>query len=136
MVTEYTFYTRQELKELRQTLQSVLDKAGIAGITIDVGNCSYEGGEATFKVKLTKEGAQSAEEKNLERMANSYGIDPTRIGAINGQSVTLQGYNIKASKMPWMVSSLTTDSKWKLTDQQAKRMFGKVEEVMGSTLVR
>ena len=69
-------------------------------------------------------------------MANSYGIDPTRIGAINGQSVTLQGYNIKASKMPWMVSSLTTDSKWKLTDQQAKRMFGKVEEVMGSTLVR
>jgi len=136
MVTEYTFYTRQELKELRQTLQSVLDKEGIAGITIDVGNCSYEGGEATFKVKLTKEGAQSAEEKNLERMANSYGIDPTRIGAINGQSVTLQGYNIKASKMPWMVSSLTTDSKWKLTDQQAKRMFGKVEEVMGSTLVR
>ena len=131
-----TDYTRQELKELRQKLQSVLDKEGIAGITIDVGNCSYEGGEATFKVKLTKEGAQSAEEKNLERMANSYGIDPTRIGAINGQSVTLQGYNIKASKMPWMVSSLTTDSKWKLTDQQAKRMFGKVEEVMGSTLVR
>ena len=131
-----TNYTRQELRELRQTLQSVLDKAGIAGITIDVGNCSYEGGEATFKVKLTKEGAQSAEEKNLERMANSYGIDPTRIGTINGQSVTLQGYNIKATKMPWMVSSLTTDSKWKLTDQQAKRMFGKVEEVMGSTLVR
>ena len=136
MVTEYTFYTRQELKELRQTLQSVLDKAGIAGITIDVGNCSYEGGEATFKVKLTKEGAQSAEEKNLERMANSYGIDPTRIGAINGQSVTLQGYNIKASKMPWQVGAITGDSKWKLTDQQAKRMFGKVEEVMGSTLVR
>ena len=130
MVTEYTFYTRQELKELRQTLQSVLDKAGIAGITIDVGNCSYEGGEATFKVKLTKEGAQSAEEKNLERMANSYGIDPTRIGTINGQSVTLQGYNIKATKMPWMVSSLTTDSKWKLTDQQAKRMFGKEETVI------
>jgi len=125
-----TDYTRQELKELRQKLQSVLDKEGIAGITIDVGNCSYEGGEATFKVKLTKEGAQSAEEKNLERMANSYGIDPTRIGAINGQSVTLQGYNIKASKMPWMVSSLTTDSKWKLTDQQAKRMFGKEETVI------
>ena len=130
MVTEYTFYTRQELKELRQTLQSVLDKAGIAGITIDVGNCSYEGGEATFKVKLTKEGAQSAEEKNLERMANSYGIDPTRIGAINGQGVTLQGYNINARKMPWMVSSLTTDSKWKLTQAQAVSMFGKISETV------
>ena len=129
MVTEYTFYTRQELKELRHTLQSVLDKAGIAGITIDVGNCSYEGGEATFKVKLTKEGAQSAEEKNLERMANSMQFDITKVGTINGQLVKLVGYNIKASKMPWMVSSLTTDSKWKLTDQQAKRMFGKVETV-------
>ena len=39
-----TNYTRQELKELRQTLQSALDKAGIAGITIAVGNCSDEGG--------------------------------------------------------------------------------------------
>ena len=129
MVTEYTFYTRQELKELRQTLQSVLDKEGIAGITIAVGNCSYEGGEATFKVKLTKEGAQSAEEKNLERMANSMQFDITKVGTINGQLVKLVGYNIKASKMPWQVGAITGDSKWKLTDQQAKRMFSKKETV-------
>ena len=125
-----TDYTRQELKELRHTLQSVLDKAGIAGITIAVGNCSYEGGEATFKVKLTKEGAVSQEAQLLERYAGMYGIDPTRIGTINGQSVTLQGYNIKARKMPWQVSAITGDSKWKLTDQQAKRMFGKEETVI------
>jgi len=125
-----TDYTRQELKELRQTLQSALDKAGIAGITIAVGNCSYEGGEATFKVKLTKEGAVSQEAQLLERYAGMYGIDPTRIGTINGQSVTLQGYNIKARKMPWQVSAITGDSKWKLTDQQAKRMFGKEETVI------
>ena len=124
-----TDYTRQELKELRQTLQSALDKAGIADITIAVGNCTYEGGEATFKVKATKEGATSAEERNLERMANSLQFDTTKVGPINGQLVKLVGYNIKASKMPWMVSSLTTDSKWKLTDQQAKRMFGKTETV-------
>ena len=125
-----TDYTRQELKELRHTLQSVLDKAGIEGITIAVGNCSYEGGEATFKVKVTKEGAQSAEERNLERMANSMLFDTSKVGTINGQLVKLVGYNIKATKMPWMVSSLTTDSKWKLTDQQAKRMFGKEETVI------
>ena len=101
-----TNYTRQELKELRQKLQSVLDKEGIAGITIDVGNCSYEGGEATFKVKLTKEGATSAEERNLERMANSMQFDTTKVGTINGQLVKLIGYNIKASKMPWQVGAL------------------------------
>lgn len=125
-----TAFTRQELKELRHTLQSVLDKAGIADITIDVGNCTYNGGEATFKVKLTKEGAVSQEAQLLERYAGMYGIDPTRIGTINGQSVTLQGYNIKARKMPWMVSSLTTDSKWKLTQVQAVSMFGKLSETV------
>ena len=125
-----TAFTRQELKELRHTLQSALDKAGIAGITINVGNCTYNGGEATFKVKLTKEGAVSQEAQLLERYAGMYGIDPTRIGTINGQSVTLQGYNIKARKMPWMVSSLTTDSKWKLTQVQAVSMFGKLSETV------
>jgi uncharacterized protein YajQ (UPF0234 family) len=124
-----TDYTRQELKALRQTLQSTLDKAGIAGITIEVGNCSYEGGEATFKVKVTKEGAQSAEERNLVRMANAMQFDTSKVGTINGQIVKLVGYNINARKMPWMVGAITGDSKWKLTNQQAKRMFGKTETV-------
>jgi len=124
-----TNYTRQELKELRQTLQSVLDKAGIADITIDVGNCSYEGGEATFKVKLTKEGATSAEERNLERMANAMQFDTSKVGTINGQIVKLVGYNINARKMPWQVGAITGGSKWKLTNQQAKRMFSKDVEM-------
>jgi len=124
-----TDYTKQEVKELRQTLQSVLDKAGIAGITIDVGNCTYNEGEATFKVKVTKEGATSAEERNLERMANAMQFDTSKVGCINRQIVKLVGYNINARKMPWMVGAITGDSKWKLTDQQAKRMFGKTETV-------
>jgi len=123
-----TAFTPKELKDLRNTLQAHLDLADFAGITIDVGNCSYNGGEATFKVKLTKEGAVSQEAELLERYAGMYGIDPTRIGTINGQGVTLQGYNIKARKMPWMVGSLTTDSKWKLTQVQAVSMFGKISE--------
>ena len=125
-----TAFTPKELKDLRNTLQAHLDLADLAAITIDVGNCTYNGGEATFKVKLTKEGAVSQEAELLERYAGMYGIDPTRIGIINGQSVTLQGYNIKARKMPWMVSSLTTDSKWKLTQVQAVSMFGKISETV------
>ena len=133
-----TAFTPKELKDLRNTLQEHLDLADLrciintspASITIDVGNCTYNGGEATFKVKLTKEGAVSQEAELLERYAGMYGIDPTRIGIINGQSVTLQGYNIKARKMPWMVSSLTTDSKWKLTQVQAVSMFGKISETV------
>ena len=125
-----TAFTPKELKDLRNTLQAHLDLADLTGITIDVGNCTYNGGEATFKVKLTKEGAVSQEAELLERYAGMYGIDPTRIGTINGQSVTLQGYNSKATKMPWMVSSLTSNSKWKLTQIQAKVMFGKIAEAV------
>ena len=124
-----TEYTRQELKALRQTLQATLDKAGIADITIAVGNCTYEGGEATFKVKATKEGAQSAEERNLVRMANAMQFDTSKVGTINGQIVKLVGYNINARKMPWQVGAITGGSKWKLTDQQAKRMFSKDVEM-------
>ena len=119
-----TAFTPKELKDLRNTLQEHLDLADLrciintspASITIDVGNCTYNGGEATFKVKLTKEGAVSQEAELLERYAGMYGI------------VTLQGYNIKARKMPWMVRSLTTDSEWKLTQVQAVSMFGKISE--------
>ena len=126
-----TAFTSKELKDLRNTLQGHLDLADLAGITIDiVGNCTYLGGEATFKVKLTKEGAVTQEAELLERYAGMYGIDPTRIGTINGQGVTLQGYNINARKMPWIVSSLTTDSKWKLTQAQAVSMFGKISETV------
>ena len=125
-----TDYTRQELKALRQTLQSTLDKAGIADITIAVGNCTYEGGEATFKVKVTKEGAQSAEERNLVHMANAMQLNTSKVGTINGQIVKLVGYNINARKMPWMVGAITGDSKWKLTDQQAEEMFSKDVEVL------
>ena len=126
-----TAFTPKELKDLRKNLQAHLDLADLAGITIDiVGNCTYYGGEATFNVKLTKEGALTQEAELLERYAGMYGIDPTRIGTIKGQSVTLQGYNIKARTMPWMVSSLTTDSKWKLTQAQAVSMFGKISETV------
>ena len=125
-----TDYTRQELKALRQTLQATLDKAGIMGVTISVGNCTYDGGEATFKVKATKEGAQSAEERNLARMSSALQFDTSKIGTINGQIVKLVGYNINARKMPWMVGAITGDSKWKLTDQQAEKMFSKDVEVL------
>jgi len=123
-------FTQLELKELRTAMQSALEAAGPDGMTMHVGNCSYSGGEATFKVKVTKAGALSREAQMLALYAGEYDLDPTRIGTINGQDVTLQGYNSKATKMPWMVSSLTSNSKWKLTQVQAKVMFGKIAEAV------
>ena len=122
-----TSFTPKELKELRKAMQECLDKAMELGV--HVGNCTYNEGEATFKVKLTKEGSISQEVKMLDQFASLYDLDPTRIATINGASVTLRGYNSKARKMPWQVESIDGKDKYKLTDEQAKSLFCKVETV-------
>ena len=124
-----TSFTPKELKELRKAMQECLDKAMTLGV--HVGNCTYNEGEATFKVKLTKEGSISQEVKMLDQFASLYDLDPTRIATINGASVTLRGYNSKASKMPWQVESIDGKDKYKLTDEQAKSLFCKMETVHG-----
>tara|TARA_R110002050_G_scaffold214931_1_gene351074 strand:- start:131 stop:529 length:399 start_codon:yes stop_codon:yes gene_type:complete len=131
-----TSFTPKELKELRKAMQECLDKAmkledTVFGMSVHVGNCTYNEGEATFKVKLTKAGSISQEVKMLDQFASLYDIDPTRIAKINGASVTLRGYNSKASKMPWQVESIDGKDKYKLTDEQAKSLFCKMETVHG-----
>ena len=122
-----TSFTPKELKELRKAMQECLDKA--MKLSVHVGNCTYNEGEATFKVKLTKEGSISQEVKMLDQFASLYDLDPTRIAKINGASVTLRSYNSKASKMPWQVESIDGKDKYKLTDDQAKSLFCKMEAV-------
>ena len=43
-------FDKSHLKLIRQSMQEALDQAGIKDVTIKVGNCSYSGGEATYKV--------------------------------------------------------------------------------------
>jgi len=46
-----TTFTRQQINDLRNQIQSAVDAANLPNITIDVGNCRYSGGEAKFQVK-------------------------------------------------------------------------------------
>ena len=124
-----TSFTPKELKELRKSMQECLEQSMTLGV--HVGNCTYNEGEATFKVKLTKAGSISQEVKMLDQFASLYDLDPTRIAKINGASVTLRGYNSKARKMPWQVESIDGKDKYKLTDEQAKSLFCKMETVHG-----
>jgi len=117
-------FDKSHLKLIHQSMQDALDQAGIKDVTIKVGNCSYSGGEATYKVQVLLDGAESHEQSALGQMASMLNIDTTKIAEINGESVSLTGYNAKARKMPWQVKSLVSSSQWKLTDSQAQRMFG------------
>ena len=120
-------FDKSHLKLIRQSMQEALDQADIKDVTIKVGNCSYSGGEATYKVEVLLDGAETQKQSSLTQMASLMGLDTSKIAKISGQAVTLIGYNSKARKMPWQVRSLTGHDQWKLTDDQAKSMFGKVD---------
>ena len=120
-------FDKQKLRQIREAMQEALENAGIYDVTIKVGNCSYSGGEATYKVQVLLDGAETQEQSSLSQMASLIELDTSKIAKISGQAVTLIGYNSKARKMPWQVRSLTGHDQWKLTDDQAKRMFGKVD---------
>ena len=131
-----TEFSKPVLKELRKQLQTLLDNSkyigtakGLNDYTFELGNCSYDGGEATFKLKVLIDGAESSEEKHLRQMALLMGLDTSKIATLQSMRVSLVSYNARARKRPWVVQNLKTGQKYIIDDDTAKRLFGKVEEV-------
>ena len=131
-----TTFTKPVLRDLRNQLQTLLDGTkyigtaqGLNDYTFELGNCSYSGGEATFKLKVLIKGGKSIEEQDLEQMARLSDLDTTKIATLQGMRVSLVGYNSKARKRPWIIQDLTTAKRYVLDDYQAKRLFGTVAEV-------
>ena len=54
-------------------MQEALDQAGIKDVTIKVGNCSYSGGEATYKVEVLLDGAETQKAIIPNSDGKSYG---------------------------------------------------------------
>jgi len=127
-----TNFTKPQLKVIRQAMQSALNKANDLledKVTFTVTNCTYNGGEATYKVNVLLDGAETKEQKDLTQMAKLMGLDTSKIKDTQGMSLSLVGYKSKASKMPWIVQDLKTNKEYKLTDTQVERLFKKAEEV-------
>ena len=133
-----TQFTRSQLNSLRKQLQAALDGAidteNITGdITIDVGNCSYTGGEATFKVKCVLKGAKTREQIDLEFYADLHGIDTTAIAKLQGEDMSIIGYKSRARKKPWILQRLRDGAEFVCSDQTAKAFFKKREEIADAT---
>lgn len=124
-----TTFTKPVLRELRNQLNAVLNSNGIDGYTFELGNCKYDGGEATFQLKVLIKGSKSRQERDLEDLAKLSDLDTTKIVTLQGMKVSLVGYNSKARKRPWIIQDLTTTKQYVLDDYQAKRLFGTVAEV-------
>ena len=124
-----TNFTKQQLKDLRNEMQGVLlthpfeETIDLQITSISVGSCTYNGGEATYKVTVLLDGAETKEQKDLTQMAKLMGLDTTKIHDYQGMSFSLVGYKSKARKMPWIVQDLKTGIEYKLTDEQAEEGF-------------
>ena len=125
-------FTKPQLKVIRAAMQSALEQVNLDGVNFTVTNCTYNGGEATYKVNVLLDGAETKEQKDLRDMAGLYNFDVDKIGNTQGMKLKLVGYKSKAPKMPWIVKDISSTSdrnEYKLTDTQAERLFKKVEEV-------
>ena len=122
-----TTFTRPMLTNLRSVLQSTLDKADFDNMTIDVGNCSYTGGEATFKVKCILKGAKTREQIDLEYYAELHKLDLTKIAKLQGEDMSLVGYKARARKKPWVLQRLRDGAEFVCEDRLASQFFKKEE---------
>lgn len=132
-----TNFTKPQLKAIRQAMQTALDRMQdeLGGVAFNVANCTYNGGEATYKVNVLLDGAETKEQKDLTKMANLIGLDTSKIKTYEDHrsvqyKFSLVGYKTKASKMPWIAQDLLSGKEYKLTDTQVKQWFKKVEEVV------
>ena len=123
-------FTRKQLDTIRKQMQNALNMfADKTDIQIEVGNCSYRGGEATYKVKVLMEGAKTREQEDLEFYAKLHGIDTTAIAKLQGEDMSIIGYKSRARKKPWILQRLRDGAEFVCSDQTAKAFFKKREEI-------
>ena len=111
---------KTSLMFIRNQINEVLDGC-IDGIEFHAGNCSYSGNIATFKLEVKIAGADSKELQDLKRYAYMYGIDLEKTHPV----YTLVGFLPRSHKYPFLVTKAGADGTYKITEDMAKRYFGK-----------
>ena len=125
-----TQFTRQQLNTLRKQMQNSLNLfADKTDMKIEVGNCSYRGGEATFKVKVLMEGAKTREQEDLEYYAELHKLDLTAVERLMGEDMQLIGYKARARKKPWILKRLRDGAEFVADTNLVERHFKKREEI-------
>lgn len=70
-----TELTRPILDRLRKELDAQLSNTTIEGVSIALGSCSYDSGQATFKLEVKVDGVETREQKALKMYAQLDGLD-------------------------------------------------------------
>ena len=119
-------FTRKQLDTIRKQMQNALNMfADKTDIQIEVGNCSYRGGEATFKVKVLMEGAKTREQEDLEFYAELHKLDLTKIAKLMGEDMKLSGYKSRARKKPFVLKRLRDGAEFVADKYLVQKFFEK-----------
>ena len=118
-----TELNRPTLARLRTELDAQLSSITIEGISIALGSCSYDSGQATFKLELKVEGAETREQKALKMFAKLDGIDLDK----EHPRYKLVEFHSKKRQYPYIYIDKTKPNlRFKGTTDWAVRHFGKV----------
>jgi hypothetical protein len=94
-----------------------------------LGNCSFDEDKATFKLMVTLKGnslkdiEKKKEKEDLVENAQYFDIDLER----KHPRYTLIGYKVKSRKFPWIVLDNQKKGEYIISDEQAKKLFGKLD---------
>ena len=94
-----------------------------------LGNCSFEEDQAKFQLVITFKGnsvqdiARKKEKEDLEYYAKYFDLDLNR----KHSRYTLIGYKVKSRKLPWIVLDNQKKGEYIISDDQAKKLFGKLD---------
>jgi hypothetical protein len=125
-------FTRPILRDLRISLEDILrseSKSDKIPFELTLGNCSFEEEKATFKLVVTFKGnslkdiEKKKEKEDLVENAQYFDIDLER----KHPRYTLIGYKVKSRKLPWIVLDNQKKGEYVISDDQAKKLFGKLD---------
>jgi len=120
-----TKFDRPTLRALRSDLDELLATFNTSkhDIKIELGSCNYSDGEATFKLKVTKNGAKTRVQELTEQMARLEELDLSKIANLGGDDYSITEFRPKASKRPWLITKLKTGQLYTVDTNTVKRHF-------------
>ena len=136
---------KQTVRELRDQLQTVLDKNApmqssmLADLDIQIGNASFMDTEVTFKLNVKVKGSKPKDQTDLEEylaMTSRWGtdLDKDRVVNYRGMDLKLVGYKRANRKYPFILQDVATSKRYKfptdwVNDNFSIEKVGNLKEV-------
>ena len=130
-------FDKTNLRKLRQELEEAFDSSPMQelmhkfGIEFDLGSCRYKDTEATFKLTLSIQGAETSAQKDLQQIAPLYDLDTDKVASFQGKKIKLSGYLSNRRKWCWEVEYVGTDKRVLIATPTATRLFKKETGLAG-----